>query len=78
MQIGVIASANIGVRVGKVANHVSHDVGKRVAVSNVGQELRVLVVLLLPIHAVHGSFIEVIAFLPPYFSVFLTMKIWKT
>ena len=67
MQVGSIAAADVGVGVGKLADHFAQHVGEVVAIRHVGQQLGVLVAFLRPIDAVHGSFEEEVALLPPRF-----------
>ena len=65
-QIGHVAAANISMRVRKLANHLSHNVGQRIAIGDVWQQLTILFLGLLPVHSIHRRLKEVISLLPPH------------
>ncbi len=69
VDFGEISAAYVGVRVRQLADHLAEDVGERIAVGHVGEQLRVLIVDLLPVHSVHGGFEEVVTLLAPDFVV---------
>ena len=67
MKIGLISAADVGVRVGKLADHLAQDVGEVVAIGGVRHERLILLANRLPVHAVHAGFKEIVALLPPDF-----------
>ena len=52
--------------VGKFPDHFAQDIGQVVPVGQVRQQWSIALAFLFPVHAVHGSFEEIITLLPPH------------
>src|SRR5207249_3596794 len=67
MQVGIVSTADVSVRIGELADHLAHNVGQAVTVGDVRQQLSIFVTGLCPIHSVHRSFEKVVTLLAPHF-----------
>ena len=67
VEVGIVAAADVGVGVGKLADHLAQNVGQAQAVGDIGQQLRVLVAFCCQLTPFIDGFEEVVALLPPDF-----------